>query len=103
MLTFVRSVCVRFHPFNASNGTARQFLAQCTSPAYFKKFPGVEVKCVVDYDSNIDPSIEIVYGACVCFLFLSSWLLTGGEWAENNAKTVINAKGLSMRDLMAGS
>ncbi len=37
MLTFIKGVTVRFHPFNPHNGTARQFLAQCNSPAYFKK------------------------------------------------------------------
>ena len=78
-LSFVRSVTVRFHPFNAHNGSARQFLAQVCSPAYEKKFSSCETKWEVDYETNIDPSIEFVF--------------------ENNETKVIKTKGLSVGDL----
>lgn len=78
-LNYVRSVVVRFHPFNAFNGTARQFLAQANSPAYVRKYPSVEVKHEINYESNIEPEVEVVF--------------------ENNAKRVIACKGLSMQDL----
>lgn len=61
MLSFVKSVTVRFHPFNAHNGTARQFLAQCGSPSWGKRFSEVQIKWEVE-EKDMEPIVEIVYG-----------------------------------------
>merc|ERR1712000_472321 len=77
-LNFVRSVVVRFHPFNPHNGTARQFLAQITSPAAARQF-SCETSCEVVYDRDMDPEIEFVF--------------------ENNETKKLLAKGMSVSDL----
>ncbi len=80
-LAHVKSVVVRFHPFHARNGTARQFLAQIKSPAYEKRFLDCESRCEVVYDAMIDPEVHVVF--------------------ENKTKLTVSCLGKTVNELFA--